>query len=276
MNKRFLGLAFSAVLLASCVTPVRAASEFTEGLEAFNAGNFGTAQTHFEQAIKQNPKKAEFHYYLAVTYAQLNEHSKAYKEYQACSNLHPTGAMQSNCEQAIDHYKGLATHRDQAREAQAAAEQTKAALDEAAAASLKSSLEKQVEHEKQQQLQAAESESKRLRDEGQRSAELIKARQTHDNTFSQEQWQNMAARSRRYFGLQQQAENARNQELENQARSAQEVYSHEAESMQKAAAERAAAIDKVKENLSSQAKGTANGIRLKPENSNLYVRTYGK
>lgn len=89
-----------SVLLAACATPSmplattagtdpEAAKHNAEGIDHYNQGHWGIAKTHFEAAIKADPKAAEAHYNMALTLDKLGSHAEATDHFKNAAELAP-------------------------------------------------------------------------------------------------------------------------------------------------------------------------------------------
>lgn len=58
-----------------------------EGIEHYNKGHWDKAETHFNEAIKENGKLAEAHYNLALSLDKQSRHREATKHFRCAQDL---------------------------------------------------------------------------------------------------------------------------------------------------------------------------------------------
>jgi Flp pilus assembly protein TadD len=82
--------------LALCGCQLSAQGQNLQGVKAFQTGNYNAAATHFQQALKVNPRNPDAHYNLAALYHRYAETNRdpnlmaqAEREYQQCLVLDP-------------------------------------------------------------------------------------------------------------------------------------------------------------------------------------------
>ena len=90
----------ASAILAACATaslPLAATSgadpgaakHNAEGIAHYNLGHWDMAKTHFEAAIKADPKLAEAHYNLALSLDKLGAHTDATDHFKKAAELAP-------------------------------------------------------------------------------------------------------------------------------------------------------------------------------------------
>ena len=86
----------AAIFLALCITLSSkqisyANNDFNKALENIKAGNYKTASQQLQLLANTYPNRADIHYYLASSLAQMNLHEKAIDEYRTAYKLDPKG-----------------------------------------------------------------------------------------------------------------------------------------------------------------------------------------
>jgi tetratricopeptide (TPR) repeat protein len=89
-------------LWLSCLDGLAESSTYTNAINAYNKGDFGTAITLLNTAINADESKnPSAHYYLAGAYLQLGNKKVALDEYRLSLKLAPRGQSAIFCQQAI-------------------------------------------------------------------------------------------------------------------------------------------------------------------------------
>ena len=103
----------SLPLAATAGADPGAAKHNAEGIEHYNLGHWDIAKTHFEAAIKSDPKLAEAHYNLALTLDKLGAHADATGHFKKAVELAPgntlitdSGAYRSHVHPRRDYDRG--------------------------------------------------------------------------------------------------------------------------------------------------------------------------
>lgn len=79
-----------SIVMAQAIKPLsgtKGAAAINNGVNHFNQGQLTSAQTHFQTALKSNPRSAVAHYNLALTYNRLGKSDKATKHFQEAAKL---------------------------------------------------------------------------------------------------------------------------------------------------------------------------------------------
>ena len=80
----------SSTIMAQTIKPLsgtKGASTINKGVKHFNQGQLNHALTHFQQALKKNPRSAVAHYNMALTFNRMGQSDKATKHFQQASKL---------------------------------------------------------------------------------------------------------------------------------------------------------------------------------------------
>ncbi len=82
--------ALSFMVMAQVIKPLsgtKGAGAINNGVHQFNQGKLDTALSHFQQALKKNPRSGVAHYNLALTYNRLGKSDQAAKHFQKASEF---------------------------------------------------------------------------------------------------------------------------------------------------------------------------------------------
>lgn len=83
----------SLIILAAAVvpfsSPAMAEENFSRGVQAYTAKNYGLAKQYLSQTVSTFPAFWPGHYYLAHTYLSLGQRDSARKQYEACLSCSP-------------------------------------------------------------------------------------------------------------------------------------------------------------------------------------------
>lgn len=74
--------------LAPALKPLsgsKGAAQINKGVESSIRGNWGEAQKHYKEALTANPRSAEAHYNLALTYDNNGDRQNALRHFQKAS-----------------------------------------------------------------------------------------------------------------------------------------------------------------------------------------------
>lgn len=97
------------VFLAAARVPTGVAGQvsesdklFFDAFELYRGGKLKEAAAKFEQGLKTSPKNAIAHYYLAETYADLNERDKARQHHEKSLSLDPKSQVAPNAKKRLN------------------------------------------------------------------------------------------------------------------------------------------------------------------------------
>lgn len=99
-------LAFSIVFLLSCTTVFAAQSELDTAKQSYNKHNYTQAIKEFEAIVRKNPSNADAHYYLALSYMNTRQTSKAKSEFEWVSKNGKEKAVVDYSRKAIASLSG--------------------------------------------------------------------------------------------------------------------------------------------------------------------------
>lgn len=80
----------SIIVMAQAIKPLsgtKGARAINDGVQHFNQGKLNTALSHFQKALKKNPRSGVAHYNLALTYNRLGKSDQAAKHFQKASKF---------------------------------------------------------------------------------------------------------------------------------------------------------------------------------------------
>lgn len=86
----FLVLGVSSPTLAQAIKPLsgtKGAGAINIGVSHFNQGKLDIASTHFQEALKKNPRSAVAHFNLGLTLKRMGKSGKAAKHFQKASKF---------------------------------------------------------------------------------------------------------------------------------------------------------------------------------------------
>jgi len=83
------------------------ASQLLErGRKAYNAKNYGRAETFFRQSVDEDETYAKAHYYLGLTMYKLHDSQSAVRAWKRASEVDPGGPMGLKAERKLNYVKG--------------------------------------------------------------------------------------------------------------------------------------------------------------------------
>ncbi len=85
-----LTVGMSAIVMAQTIMPLsgtNGAAAINDGVSHYNQGKWNDASSHFQKALKKNPRSAVAHYNLALAYNQMGQREKAAHHFQKASKL---------------------------------------------------------------------------------------------------------------------------------------------------------------------------------------------
>lgn len=228
------------------------ASSLEQALKFYSAGNFAKAKAIFLKRVEEDPSDPRVHYCLANTLLQLKDIPEALSEYHHCLELGPSKDIYEKCHRVISSIE-IPLKR--------AREEYKMRIDVALAR-----IEKQAAHESDRRAEHTEKTSKVLLDRAQ-----IKAKEISETAKQQaEDWI-----ERSNYNLQSYEDAA---EMRSAAKAHAETVVTRAiiqsKGHEKALAETQTGLKSTAANLQSHFRASSR-IRLVPEGTNLYIRTYG-
>jgi tetratricopeptide (TPR) repeat protein len=120
-----------AVLLTGCADNITFSHDFQkEGIRLYNQRQYADAAGAFREAVRQNPRLYEAHYYLGQSYDELGQHQQALQAYKAGLDVMHTTLIGKNDlpfrQKLIDALaKDIAGSADQDHELQTLADRAK-------------------------------------------------------------------------------------------------------------------------------------------------------
>jgi tetratricopeptide (TPR) repeat protein len=283
--------AFFLVLALAGTSPALASSpdSFRLGARAYATGQYRTALTHFNKALRANPYNAHLHYYRASALVKLGRHDEAVKEYRTSYALDPYGDTAYYCQAALAAYGDAAVEAPlltvgQGPQAPAQVEQAMRKIaDQSRQASTK--LLDAGQAEREHQLRLGEVASSRIADQ----ASLDIANVRPSVFYGIGGFGTRSVNGQRIvfphvipltgFGPAQiaQIESIKQRSATAQA-AARQTASIQAQRAAERFTQRAQALEETAANLRSQMEQPSlhGGAVLRPGGTNLYVRYYGK
>ena len=73
----------------------------TLGWAYYKKGAYGSAVTQLEEAVRRDPRDANFHYHLGVTYAKMGDNGKARAELERALQMNPAFAQSTDIRQVL-------------------------------------------------------------------------------------------------------------------------------------------------------------------------------
>jgi len=288
MLRKALLLAAAGALLHPLAV---AAAVYDDGIKEYAAGNFKQAVLLLNRAVGAEPANAMAHYYLANALVHMDEHEEAIVEYRMCLALDPNGAVSDYCKQALTSYhRNLPTTAEakEMRDTVSGASRKNSFADApaqmayrapAAASPADRSLNiirKQVQTEKKKDERLAETDASDALTTAQRQVESIRA--NAENRIRRLYAEPRTLRQQSPFA--QMDLDATAQKIRDQAKEEEEMVLRQARAKADRCRQvgelRRTALDQVADDLENQLSddGKYSGVRMVPEGTNLYVRSY--
>ncbi len=82
--------AISSVVMAQAIMPLtgtKGTGAINNGVNQYNQGKWDSASSHFQKALKKNPRSAVAHYNLALALNKMGQREKASHHFQKASEL---------------------------------------------------------------------------------------------------------------------------------------------------------------------------------------------
>jgi tetratricopeptide (TPR) repeat protein len=288
MVRKALLVAAVGALLAP---PATSAAVYDDGVKEYEAGNYKKAVQLLNRAVGAEPARAMAHYYLANALVHIDEHEEAIVEYRMCLALDPSGAVSDYCKRALKSYHRkdpTAAEAKELRDTASGASQKAASPPGGAKVAYRAPsaaspadrsltlIRKQVQTEKKKDETLAETDAADALTTAQRQVEQIRA-----NAETRIQRLYAAPRTLRQQSPFAQIDlDAAAQKIREEAKEEEEFVLRQgrqkADRCRQVGEMRRTALDQVADDLENQLSddGKYSGVRMVPEGTNLYVRSY--
>ena len=80
----------SSIVMAQAIMPLsgtKGAAAINDGVSHYNQGRWDSASSHFQNALKANPRSAVAHYNLALVLDRMGQREKASRHFKKASEL---------------------------------------------------------------------------------------------------------------------------------------------------------------------------------------------
>lgn len=281
----------SLSVIVACSALQAGATTCDDAIKSYNAGEYEAAEKLLRASCRQTPSDAASHYYLANTLVHLKQHEEAIEQYRVGYALDREGRIGNYCGRAL---KGYGFQLPDAAVSRAIAgtvsgvtsstqKQLLAITPPAAPISMGgaqpplnrsvTAIRKQVEFEKQKNESVAEATA----------ADAISLARTTVRSVrenAEQQIQRLYAPQRGRPALSPEEIAYREQQIRNEAKAEEDFIMRQAatkaDRYRKVGEMRRSALDQIADNLETQLSddGKYSGVKLIPQGTNLYVRTY--